>query len=1283
MKKTIYLLTFILSIVASQATAVELHKISLQLRWDHQFQFAGYYAAQWQGYYADAGLDVEIRSAITPHGKILSTVDEVAQGHADFGIGAADILMGIDQGEPLIVLASIFQRSAAEFYAKEETQLRSPADLLKLKVARNVNDLIDVELQAMLRAEGIDLKKISPYEHKPGIEHLVDGTVDVMPGYSLGAGVELAMRGVKVNVLRPINYGIDFYGDALFTHARMIEQDAKTVEQFRQASLKGWLYALDHPEEIAARIAKELPRNTDIYGDDLLEYNRFQIPIVQALVIHPLVNIGHLNPLRWERMHELLRVGGLVSRAFDATNFGFDLDAMEREKNLRFNAYLKLGTALTAGILLTALLFIVLLRRQVAQSTLQIRAKHEAVCQSEENLAITLHSIGDAVIVTDAKGHITRMNPAAERLTGWSLVDAMGHPLAEVFRIVSADTREPLTDPIHLIMAHGQVVGLPNHPVLLAKDRQEYQITNSVAPIRNAGGEIVGVVLVFRDVSEKYRDEKALLESKERFRALFAAVSDPVLVADRDTGILVECNEAAERYFGRSRQQLIGLPQRELHPQQTIRIEGVTEDFKRQATDPGLERDVRFLAAGGEVRLADVSASAFEIGESRLILGVFRDVTEQRQAEEALRNSDRFLRSSQQIARLGSWHLDLATNQVVWTEELYKMCGFDPTLPPPPYTEHMKLFTPESWERLSTALAHTAETGIPYELELETVGKEGITGWMWVRGEAVKDTQGRITSLWGAAQDITERKQTEDSLRESEARFRLLFENAPLSYQSLDERGYFLDVNKKWLETLGYEREEVIGKWFGDFLGLGFKEHFDKNFPLFKQACVIDGVEFDMVAKNGHIICVAFNGRVQMGRDGEFLRTHCIFTDITERKRAEKELLLAKEAAEAANHAKSTFLANMSHEIRTPLNGVLGMLQLIQTSEDLAEVEMYAEMGIRAGQRLTSLLGDILDLSRIEANRMPIASNPFALADIFTALAETFSPMNYSKGLPLVIRPYPDIPTVVIGDDVRVRQILFNLVGNAMKFTDQGEVVVEVSTLMPHPSGMARLLFIISDTGIGIPDEKIDQICAPFTQVSEDFTRSHQGAGLGLAIALKLIDAMGGTLAFDSNEGQGTSVYLVLPFSIPELAASPATPEPIPGENIPASLRLLLVEDDEVCRLSARLTLEKMGYHVVTARNGAEALDALREAPFDCVLMDVQMDVLDGVEATRQIRSGNAGALDTQIPIIAMTAFAMTGDREKFLEAGMNDYIAKPMQVAELKKALDRVAQKLGKGRVQ
>jgi PAS domain S-box-containing protein len=716
-------------------------------------------------------------------------------------------------------------------------------------------------------------------------------------------------------------------------------------------------------------------------------------------------------------------------------------------------------------------------------------------------------------------------------------------------------------------------------------------------------------------------------------------------------------------------------------------LPGVLEVFDRHVKSRGEEpfsNEVRYRHKDGSTVWVICAGRVVEWstdGKPLRMVGCHVDITERKQAEDSLRESELHLRT---LANSGQ--------ALIWTSGSDKLCNYfnQPWLDFTGRSLEQELGNgwtegvhPDDFQRCQDIYVAAFDERESFNMEYRLRHHSGAYRWIIDQGTPRYNTQGKFLGYVGHCLDIDDRKQQEVALRESEARFRLLFENAPLPYQSLDEWGYFLDVNKKWLETLGYEREVVIGKWFGDFLGAGFKEHFDKNFPLFKQACIIDGVEFDMVAQNGRIICVAFNGRVQLGRDGEFLRTHCIFTDITERKRAEKELLLAKEAAEAANHAKSAFLANMSHEIRTPLNGVLGMLQLIQNSEDLTEVEMYAEMGIRAGQRLTSLLGDILDLSRIEAGRMPIASKPFALADIFTALAETFSPMNFSKGLPLVIKPSPDIPTDVVGDDVRVRQVLFNLVGNAMKFTDQGEVLVEVSTLLPHPSGMARLLFIVSDTGIGIPDEKIDQICAPFTQVSEDFTRSHQGAGLGLAIALKLIDAMGGTLAFDSTVGQGTSVYLVLPFSIPEHSAITTTPELIRGENIPVSLRLLLVEDDETCRLSARLTLEKMGHNVVMAKNGAEALESLRLTSFDCVLMDIQMDVLDGVEATRKIRSGHSGALNKQVPIIAMTAYAMTGDRERFLEAGMNDYIAKPVQVPELKKALEWVAEKLGKGGVQ
>ncbi|NHZ48347.1 hybrid sensor histidine kinase/response regulator [Nitratidesulfovibrio liaohensis] len=392
--------------------------------------------------------------------------------------------------------------------------------------------------------------------------------------------------------------------------------------------------------------------------------------------------------------------------------------------------------------------------------------------------------------------------------------------------------------------------------------------------------------------------------------------------------------------------------------------------------------------------------------------------------------------------------------------------------------------------------------------------------------------------------------------------------------------------------------------------------------------------------------------------------------DRLERVRTEAELREARSQSETANQAKSLFLANMSHELRTPLNGLLGMLQLIKGNEDANERDTYLDLAQRSGRRLTDLLGDLLDLSRIEAGGMRINHRPFTLASAFAALAETFSPMHQSKRVPLVLACAPEIPPVLVGDEVHLRQILFNLVGNAMKFTDKGEVRLEVFPLAPMPTGELRLLFIVSDTGIGIPDDKLDHIVRPFAQVEESYTRSHQGAGLGLAIVRNLVLAMGGTLQFDSAEGEGTCVCMTLPFSLPDGATQFAPPDKAPASTGHGGLHILLAEDDEVSRLCARRLLEQMGHEVTTTANGAQALDALRARRFDCVLMDVQMDVMDGVEATRQIRGGSSGVLDARIPIIAMTAYAMAGDKEKFLAEGMDAYVSKPVMVTELSTAI-------------
>jgi len=550
--------------------------------------------------------------------------------------------------------------------------------------------------------------------------------------------------------------------------------------------------------------------------------------------------------------------------------------------------------------------------------------------------------------------------------------------------------------------------------------------------------------------------------------------------------------------------------------------------------------------------------------------------------------------------------------------------------------------------------------------------KDGSEVWCLVSASPIIGPDGTFYGSFGMLTDITMRKKIESALYDSEAKARTLLNVPNILACLVDTYGEYIDCNECFSNLFGKSRDEIIGHMAWEF--------YDEETTKIRQSNLNTVVTTKSVLHLEELVIDRwYNITLSpiIDNDGDVTLVAIIGVNITEQKQAVEALIVAKAQAEAANRAKSEFLANMSHEIRTPLNGLLGMLHLIRDSGVTGELEMYAEMAMRSGSRLTNLLGDILDLSRIEAGHMPLSLRTFALADVVNSLTDTFSPINFSKRLSFVTSVAPDIPLHLIGDVVRVRQILFNLVGNAMKFAPGGEVELEISSLLPLPPDRVRLLFVVRDCGPGIPDEKIDLICAPFIQVEQNFTRSFQGAGLGLSISTRLIHAMGGTLAFESTAGQGTSVYLTLPFGIPDSAVSYTPLQPQQDVSPPGPLYILLVEDEEISRLSARLILEKMGHQVVTANHGGEALEALRGSTYDCVLMDVQMDVMDGVEATKRIRSGTSGVLDSKVPIVAMTAYAMVGDREKFIEAGMNDYVAKPVQMEELQVALRRVMEKM------
>lgn len=774
-----------------------------------------------------------------------------------------------------------------------------------------------------------------------------------------------------------------------------------------------------------------------------------------------------------------------------------------------------------------------------------------------------------------------------------------------------------------------------------------------------------GLIFFFFNRQEMVR--RALAQSEEHHRFLTENVRDIIWKSDEELR-LIYMSPSVEATLGFTPEEAMSTPLEQRFAPESLMMFASYRKRLQEAIAKGQARTAQARLSlealhkdGHSVWLeVDTRSVTDEVGNFVYLLGVSRDITERVLYEQALNENMDLLDATGRMAKVGGWKLNTKTNQLIWTKETYRIHDVDPAIDPPLH-EALEFFHPEDRPTLTRALERAIEFGEPYDLELRFISAKGQK--LWTRSichPEIKD--GQVVCLHGTFQDITARKQAEDDL-------------ARIFEMSLDliciadiNTAVFLRVNPAFTSILGYEESELVGHCFLDFI---HPEDLDATIRVLEEKLKVGSKVFLFEnryrCKDGSYRWLSWKSHPV----SEHGVTYALARDVTEDKVAKAELLEAKERAEAANKTKSEFLANMSHEIRTPMNGVLGMLQLLQTTDQTDEQRKYTYTAIQSSKRLTRLLSDILDLSRVEANRLTIQSLPLDVEKIVEQTCEMFTPMAQQAQVEFLCTIDRRIPRNLQGDVTRVQQVLTNLVGNALKFTERGRVSIEAHCLELSGQNVVRVLFIVTDTGIGIPDEKIDKLFEPFTQASEGYRRNYQGAGLGLSICKRLIELMEGTLAIESVAGEGTAVHFCLPFILDEsMQATRGASVIAPHKK---AMKILLAEDEDVNRFATTVLLEKQGHFVVGVENGAEAVATLAEGGFDLVIMDIQMPVMDGVEATKAIRNGESGDAARNIPIIALTAYAMNGDKQSFLKAGVNGYVGKPVTIDDLEQVVKEV----------
>jgi PAS domain S-box-containing protein len=911
------------------------------------------------------------------------------------------------------------------------------------------------------------------------------------------------------------------------------------------------------------------------------------------------------------------------------------------------------------------------------------RKQIEAALQ--ENVKQTeaiLTQMVEGVITINESRIIEFFNPAAEKIFGYAVGEVVGKNISMLMPEPYAGLHDGYVRR-YIETGEARIIGTGRDVMGLRKNGTLFPFHLSVGEVRlPQRRRFVGVV---RDITDQKKAEADLRESEQRFRLL--ADSAPVLmwVADRE-GRHVFFNKSWLKFTGRTPEQEMNDGWAEgIHDEDREQVLSTYRDALSRRRPFSVEHRLR-SQDGRHIWVLVRGVPRFdENGRFAGFMGTCTDIHELKTMEASL----------QELMSLKQAILDSANYSIISTTPdgiirtfnaaAERWLGYSAG-------EVVGKMTPRSLHDHAEITAYAAELSQALGIEIlpgfETFiakARMGITDereWTYIRKDgsrfpvllsvtALRDRRGQITGFLGIGSDITARKRAEEQLQ----KLWQAVEQSPASVVITDLQGRIEYVNPKVTQITGYPGEELMGQnprilKSGETPAEAYRQLWET---------ITSGQEWRGVfhnrKKNGELYWESASISPVKDTRGQVTHFVAVKEDITAIREAEESLRLAKEAADAANRAKSDFLATMSHEIRTPMNAIIGMADLLWETAMTSEQRQYVQIFRSAGENLLDLINDILDISKVEAGHLSLEKTDFETGELIERACEIMAPKAHRKKIGLACRISPDIPEHLTGDPTRLRQVILNLIGNAIKFTERGEIMLEAcldqdAAIMGEDAATVRLHFSVRDTGIGIPEDKMDQIFERFTQVDASTTRTYGGSGLGLAISRRLVEMMNGRIWVESTPDKGSTFHFTAEF------------EPIPkARHIPRlndadiqGRRILVVDDNATNRLILKDMLERWGARVTEAARGDEGLAVLKKAaetdsPFRLVILDQQMPVMDGFDVAREIQKDQDLA---GMPLLMLTSEDRRGESSQARTLDISDYLVKPVKRLDLKEAVLR-----------